>query len=260
MPDIEQVCDQIISLSKHANRVGEEYKTLIEETSTMQEQKGNVITLQLQDIAGLLGPVLTCADPKDPREALRHVEFKVVIDATKRPHLQAVASDGRRLILRSALYGGTYEDLEGIPLTSPFYTGLLLDHETCKTFVSLAKKLRVGEVTLEILEEGKVLSITINGPGSLTTSQVALPDCKFPPYKQLFDYPNSRKSLDSSYKSVSKIMLNPALLSATVKACPSKEVAITMPQKENEPVFLHSREQSVYIWIAIIMPIIEPQY
>jgi len=197
----------------------------------MQEQKGNVITLQLQDMAGLLGPVLPCVDPKDPREALRHVEFKVLIDATKQPHIQAVASDGRRLILNTIPLYGVSDDFKGIPQASPFYTGLLLDYETCKTLASLAKKLKLGEVTLEILEEGKALSITINGPGTVTTSQVVLPDCKFPPYEKLFDYPNAGESIPTGYNGVPKLMLDAALLFATAKACPSKEIIITMPQK-----------------------------
>ncbi len=226
----------------------------------MQVQKGNVITLQLQNIAGLLGSVLTCVDPKDPREALQYVEFRVVMDAVGKPYTRAVASDGRRLILNTIPLYGVSDDLKDIPPTSPFYTGLLLDYETCKTLVSLAKKLKAGEVTLEILEEGRGLSITINGPGTLTTSQVVSPDCKFPPYEKLFDYPNAGESIPTGYNGVPKLLLDSALLSATAKACPSKEITITMPQKVEEPVVLCSGGVSGYTWIAWIMPIQESEY
>lgn len=205
----------------------------------------NSVEMPLKSFVNLIGPVFPVVDPKSKRKPYDRIEIRALINESGMTVLQAVASDGPRLVLRTIVR-------ENIPKGSILFEPFMLDYNTAKNILALAKKTKHGNLKLELNKDDKLLNIEIEGVAKFQTPLVA---DHFPPLKPLFEAPNTKRE---PYNGICKIWIDQGLMASLLKACPTPEVGIFLPKEKTYPIFLRSYEDPGYRWQALIMPIEEP--
>ncbi len=196
----------------------------------------------LSDFTNLIKPVLFCVNPTDSREALQHVELKATLGA----YLQAVATDGHRLVRRRIPFNF-------MPEFTALNDGVLLPKALCDDIIRMTKKDKHAPMHVKL--EGKKLDFIT----STSVYHYGLLDLKFPEYKRFFEKSDTGEELSPEYRSTPRIWFDHKLMAELLKANPGREVEFKMPQEPTDPIFLRSTESDGCVWEAIIMPVLMPE-